>query len=104
MRGGEGEAMLRWRAEGGGVFDEERVCMGGEGKGGVGCFTTGMLWERRGGEGRDGVFEKDRNAVGRLNSFSLWMWCEYTHDLLHCAAARQERSLCNMHRGDEKGP
>jgi hypothetical protein len=61
-----------------------------------------MLWERRGGEGRDGVFEKDRNVVGRLNSFSLWMWWEYTHDHLHSAVARQERSHCNVHRGDEK--
>jgi hypothetical protein len=42
-----------------------------------------MLWERRGGEGRDGVFEKDRNAVGRLNSYSIWMWWEYTQDHLH---------------------
>jgi hypothetical protein len=63
-----------------------------------------MLWERRGGEGRDGVFEKDRNSVGRLNSFSLWMWWEYTQDHLHSAAARQERSKCNMHRGNEMGP
>jgi hypothetical protein len=63
-----------------------------------------MLWERRGGEGRDGVFEKDRNAFGRLNRFSLWMWWEYTHDLLHSVAARQKHSHCNMHKGDEKGP
>jgi hypothetical protein len=44
--GGGGEAMLRWRAEGGGVFDEEGSVCG------------------RGGERRGGVFE-ERNAVGK---------------------------------------
>ncbi len=48
------------------------------------------------------MFE-DRNAVGRLISFSPWMWWENTQDPLHSVAARQKRSHCNMHRGDEKG-
>jgi hypothetical protein len=49
--------MEGWRGREGRLM-RRRVCVGGEGKGGVGCFRRGMLWKRRGGEGRGGVFAK----------------------------------------------
>ncbi len=64
------------------MFDEEgSVC--GRGGGGVGCLRRGMLWERRGGEGR-GVLGQEccwkvkqflpMDVVG-VYTGSLAQWC-----------------------------